>query len=440
MRGFVRTLLWRVVIVLIVAVPLGWQYPGVAVALKPLGDGFIKLIKMLIAPLVFGVVVHGIVGAGDLRKAGRVGLKAIIYFEVLTTIALVTGVVLAYVVRPGVGMNIDVKTLDASALSAYTSHIAQVTNEVDVLMRIIPTTVVDAFAQGDILQVLLFAILFGVGLAMLGQHGQTVTHCIEESVNVLFKVIGLIVKLAPLGVLGAVAFTVGKYGVASLEQLGMLVALYYVAAALFVLIVLGGVMWLAGFSLFKFLRYLREELLIVFGTASSDAVLPQVMRKLEAMGIKDSTVGLVIPLGYSFNLDGFSIYLSLAAVFVAQATNTHLSTGDLLMVLGAALLTSKGASGVPGSAIVVLAATLSAIPVIPAIGLVLVLSVDWFMGIARAVSNLIGNCVATVVIAVWEGDIDRDRAKQVLEGHVSTEELLAKTVEMDPVSEPKAAI
>jgi aerobic C4-dicarboxylate transport protein len=423
-----------------VAVPLGWQYPGVAVALKPLGDGFIKLIKMLIAPLVFGVVVHGIVGAGDLRKAGRVGLKAIIYFEVLTTIALVTGVVLAYVVRPGVGMNIDVKTLDASALSAYTSHIAQVTNEVDVLMRIIPTTVVDAFAQGDILQVLLFAILFGVGLAMLGQHGQTVTHCIEESVNVLFKVIGLIVKLAPLGVLGAVAFTVGKYGVASLEQLGMLVALYYVAAALFVLIVLGGVMWLAGFSLFKFLRYLREELLIVFGTASSDAVLPQVMRKLEAMGIKDSTVGLVIPLGYSFNLDGFSIYLSLAAVFVAQATNTHLSTGDLLMVLGAALLTSKGASGVPGSAIVVLAATLSAIPVIPAIGLVLVLSVDWFMGIARAVSNLIGNCVATVVIAVWEGDIDRDRAKQVLEGHVSTEELLAKTVEMDPVSEPKAAI
>jgi aerobic C4-dicarboxylate transport protein len=442
MRGFVRSLFGQVVIALIVGILLGWQYPGVAVALKPLGDGFIKLIKMLIAPLVFGVVVHGIVGAGDLRKAGRVGLKAIIYFEVLTTIALVTGVVLAYVVRPGVGMNIDVKTLDASALSAYTSHIAQVTNEVDVLMRIIPTTVVDAFAQGDILQVLLFAILFGVGLAMLGQHGQTVTHCIEESVNVLFKVIGLIVKLAPLGVLGAVAFTVGKYGVASLEQLGMLVALYYVAAALFVLIVLGGVMWLAGFSLFKFLRYLREELLIVFGTASSDAVLPQVMRKLEAMGIKDSTVGLVIPLGYSFNLDGFSIYLSLAAVFVAQATNTHLSTGDLLMVLGAgaALLTSKGASGVPGSAIVVLAATLSAIPVIPAIGLVLVLSVDWFMGIARAVSNLIGNCVATVVIAVWEGDIDRDRAKQVLEGHVSTEELLAKTVEMDPVSEPKAAI
>src|SRR6516164_684410 len=438
MRGFVRSLFGQVVIALIVGILLGWQYPGVAVALKPLGDAFIKLIKMLIAPLVFGVVVHGIVGAGDLRKVGRGGLKAIIYFEVLTTIALVTGVVLAYVVEPGVGMNIDVKTLDASALSAYTSHIAQVTNEVDVLMRIIPTTVVDAFAQGDILQVLLFAILFGVGLAMLGQHGRTVTHVIDESVNVLFKVIGLIVKLAPLGVLGAVAFTVGKYGVASMEQLGMLVALYYVTAALFVVIALGGVMRLVGFSLFRFLRYLREELLIVLGTASSDAVLPQVMRKLEGTGIKDSTVGLVIPLGYSFNLDGFSIYLSLTAVFVAQATNTHLSTGDLTMVLGTAMLTSKGASGVPGSAIVVLAATLSAIPVIPAIGLVLVLSVDWFMGVARAVSNLIGNCVATVVIAVWEGDIDRDRAKQVLEGHVSTEELLAETVEMDPASEPVA--
>ena len=255
MRGFVCSLFGQVVIALIVGILLGWQYPGVAVALKPLGDAFIKLIKMLIAPLVFGVVVHGIVGAGDLRKVGRVGLKAVIYFEILTTIALVTGVVLAYVVKPGVAMNVDVTTLDASALSAYTSHIAQVTNEVDVLMRIIPTTVVDAFAQGDILQVLLFAILFGVGLAMLGQHGRTVTHFIEESVNVLFKVIGLIVKLAPLGVLGAVAFTVGKYGVASMEQLGMLVALYYVTAALFVVIVLGGVMRLVGFSLFKFLRY-----------------------------------------------------------------------------------------------------------------------------------------------------------------------------------------
>ncbi len=429
MRGFMRSLFGQVVAALVLGILLGWLYPGFAVALKPLGDGFIKLIKMVIAPLVFGVVVHGIVGAGDLRKVGRVGVKALIYFEVLTTVALALGVLLAYVVEPGVGMNIDPKALDPSALSAYTSHVAQVTNEVDVVMRIIPNTLVDAFAQGDILQVLLVAILFGVGLALLGQRGRTVTHVIEETVEVLFKVIGFIVKLAPLGVLGAVAFTVGKYGVGSLGRLGILVALYYVAAALFVLIVLGAVMRLAGFNIFKFLNYLREELLIVLGTASSDAVLPQVMRKLEAMGIKDATVGIVIPMGYSFNLDGFSIYLTLAAVFIAQATNTPLSTGDLLLVLGAALLTSKGASGVPGSAIVVLAATLSAIPVIPAIGLVLVLSVDWFMGIARAVSNLIGNCVATVVIAAWEGDIDRVQAARVLNGHVSTEELLAHPVE-----------
>jgi aerobic C4-dicarboxylate transport protein len=432
MRGFMRSLFGQVVAALILGILLGWLLPDFAVQLKPLGDGFIKLIKMAIAPLVFGVVVHGIVGAGDLRKVGRVGVKAIIYFEILTTVALTLGVLLAYFVKPGVGMNIDPKALDVSALSAYTSHVAEVTNGIDVVMRIIPTTVFGAFSEGNILQVLLWAILFGVGLALLGERGRTITHVIEEAVDVIFKVIGFIVKLAPLGVLGAVAFTVGKYGVGSLKQLGILVILFYVTAALFVLLVLGGVMRLAGFSIFKFLRYLREELLIVLGTASSDAVLPQIMRKLEGMGIKDSTVGLVIPTGYSFNLDGFSIYLTLAAIFIAQATNTPLSTGDLLMVLGVSLLTSKGAHGVPGSAIVVLAATLSSIPVIPAIGLVLVLAVDWFMGIGRAVCNLIGNCVATVVIAAWEGDIDRVRAKQVLDGHVSTEELLAQPVETAP--------
>ena len=421
MRGFFRSLFGQVVVALIVGILLGWLYPSVAVTLKPLGDAFIKLIKMLIAPLVFGVVVHGIVGAGDLRKVGRVGLKAIIYFEVLTTIALITGVLLAYIVEPGVGMNIDVKSLDPSAMSAYTSHIAQVTNEIDVVMRIIPTTVVDAFAQGDILQVLLFAVLFGVGLAMLGEHGRTVTHVIDESVNVLFKVIGLIVKLAPLGVLGAIAFTVGKYGVGSLKQLGYLVGLFYITVAIFVVVVLGTVMRFVGFSLFKLLRYMREELLVVLGTAAGDSVLPQTMRKMEQLGISPSTVGLVIPTGYSFNLDAFSIYLTLAAVFIAQATNTPLSTVDLLAILGIALVTSKGAHGVPGSAIVILAATLTAIPAIPVIGLVLVLAVDWFMGIARALGNYIGNCVATVVVAAWEGDIDRERAHKVLDGTVDVD-------------------
>ena len=434
--SFFRSLFGQVVVALVLGVVIGMAWPDFAVSLKPLGDGFIKLIKMVIAPLVFGVVVHGMVGAGDLRKVGRVGIKAIVYFEVVTTIALVLGIVLAYVFEPGVGMNIDPSSLDPKAMAAYAQHVGQVTGTVDFLLRIIPTTVVDAFAKGDILQVLLISIVFGAGLALLGDYGQPLAHSIERITNVLFKVIGFIVKLAPLGVLGAIAFTVGKYGIGSLKQLGYLVVLFYVTVTIFVVGVLGLIMRLAGFSIFKFLRYLREELMIVLGTASSDSVLPQIMRKLEALGIKDSTVGLVIPTGYSFNLDGFSIYLTLAAIFIAEATNTPLSTGDLLLILGISLLTSKGAHGVPGSAIVVLAATLSAIPVIPAIGLVLVLSVDWFMGMARALSNLIGNCVATVVVAAWEGDIDRARAKRVLDGEidVSTEEVLATPTEViEPV-------
>jgi len=434
--SFFRSLFGQVVVALVLGVVIGMAWPDFAVSLKPLGDGFIKLIKMVIAPLVFGVVVHGMVGAGDLRKVGRVGIKAIVYFEVVTTIALVLGIVLAYVFEPGVGMNIDPSSLDPKAMAAYAQHVGQVTGTVDFLLRIIPTTVVDAFAKGDILQVLLISIVFGAGLALLGDYGQPLAHSIERITNVLFKVIGFIVKLAPLGVLGAIAFTVGKYGIGSLKQLAYLVVLFYVTVTIFVVGVLGLIMRLAGFSIFKFLRYLREELMIVLGTASSDSVLPQIMRKLEALGIKDSTVGLVIPTGYSFNLDGFSIYLTLAAIFIAEATNTPLSTGDLLLILGISLLTSKGAHGVPGSAIVVLAATLSAIPVIPAIGLVLVLSVDWFMGMARALSNLIGNCVATVVVAAWEGDIDRARAKRVLDGEidVSTEEVLATPTEViEPV-------
>jgi aerobic C4-dicarboxylate transport protein len=437
MANFLKSLFGQVVVALALGIVIGVLWPDLAVSLKPLGDGFIKLIKMAIAPLVFGVVVHGIVGAGDLRKVGRVGVKAIVYFEAITSVALVLGVVLAYVFAPGVGMNIDPSSLDAKAIASYTQHVGQVTGTVDFLLRIIPATIVDAFAKGDILQVLLIAIMFGAGLSLLGENGRPLAHSIERIVDVLFKVIGFIVRLAPLGVLGAIAFTVGKYGIASLKQLGYLVVLFYVAIAIFVIVVLGIVMRLAGFSIFKFLRYLREELLIVLGTASSDSVLPQIMRKLEALGIKDSTVGLVIPTGYSFNLDGFSIYLTLAVVFIAQATNTPLSTGDLLLVLGVSLLTSKGAHGVPGSAIVVLAATLSAVPVIPVIGLVLVLSVDWFMGIARALSNLIGNCVATVVIAAWEGDIDRVQAKRVLDGEVevSTEDILAAPTEaIEPVT------
>ena len=413
-----RSLFGQVVLALVVGVLLGLLMPDFAIKLKPLGDGFIKLIKMIIPVLVFCVVVHGIAVAGDLKRVGRVGVKALIYFEVVTSVALALGLLLAFVFQPGVGMNVDPKALDAKAMSAYADTASKLTGggTVEFLMKLIPTTVVDAFAKGDVLQVLLFAILFGCALALIGARGRAVAGFIDDLAHVLFKIMGLIIKLAPLGVLGAIAFTVGKYGIGSLKQLGMLVALYYASVLIFVFVVLGAIMRFAGFSIVKLLAYLREELAIVFATTSSDSVLPQIMAKLRRLGIRDSTVGLVIPTGYSFNLDAFSIYITLAAVFIAQATNTPISMTDLLTILAISLVTSKGAHGVPGSAIVVLAATLQAIPAIPAIGLVLVLSVDWFMGIARALGNLVGNCVATVAVAAWEGDIDRERAHAVLNG------------------------
>ena len=442
MLRFFKSLFGQVVIALCLGVLAGLLVPEFAVKLKPLGDGFIRLIKMIIPVLVFCVVVHGIAGAGDLKRVGRVGIKALIYFEVLTTIALVLGLVLAFVFEPGVGMNIDPRALDASAMSAYVSNAEKLTGggAVAFLMNLIPTTVIAPFVTGDVLQVLLFAVLFGIALSLLGERGQPVAVLVDTLSHVLFKIMGIVIKLAPLGVLGAISFTVGKYGIGSLKQLGMLVVLFYAAVAFFVVVVLGLVMRFSGFSLFKLLRYLREELAIVFATTSSDSVLPQVMAKLRYMGIRDSTVVLVIPTGYSFNLDAFSIYITLAAVFIAQATNTPVTLTDLLAILAIALVTSKGAHGVPGSAIVVLAATLQAIPAIPAIGLVLVLSVDWFMGIARALGNLTGNCVATVAIAAWEGDIDRSRAHAVLDGTYSPEDEPLSMGGLDPVNAPAPAV
>jgi aerobic C4-dicarboxylate transport protein len=414
-----KSLFVQVLIALLLGIAFGVLAPDFAISLKILSDAFLKLISMIVAPIVFCVVVHGIAGAGDLKKVGRVGVKALVYFEVMTTVALIFGVVLAFTFGPGHGMNIDTSALDPKALSTYAdnAHKLQGGGIGGFILNIIPTTSIDALSRNDVLQVLFFAVLFGVALALVGEKGEKVTSLIDAVSTVLFRVMGLIVRTAPLGVLGAVAYTVGKYGVGSLEQLLSLVALYYGALAAFVIIILGLVMRFAGVSIFKFLSYMREELTIVLATASSDAVLPQIMRKLERMGIKSSVVGLVIPTGYSFNLDAFSIYLTLAVVFIAQATNTPLSLGDLLLVLGVSLVTSKGAHGVPGSAIVILAATLQAVPTIPAIGLVLVLSVDWFIGMARALGNLIGNCVATVVIAAWEGDLDRQTAEKVLAGN-----------------------
>ena len=413
-----RSLFAQVVVALLLGIALGLLTPHFAVGLKFFSDGFLKLISMIVAPIVFCVVVHGIAGAGDLKKVGRVGMKALVYFEVMTTVALFVGLVLAFVVAPGAGMNINTASLDAHALSGYAenAHKLQGAGIGSFILNIIPTTSIDALARNDVLQVLFFAIIFGVSLALVGEPAKQVLTLVDAISTVLFKAMGLIVRLAPLGVLGAVAYTVGLYGVGSLKQLLSLVLLFYVSVAFFVLVVLGTVMRLAGFNVFKFLAYLREELTIVLATASSDAVLPQIMRKLERMGIKSSVVGLVIPTGYSFNLDAFSIYLTLATVFIAQATNTPLSIGDLLLILFISLVTSKGAHGVPGSAIVILAATLNAVPSIPAIGLVLVLSIDWFIGMARAVGNLVGNCVATVVIASWEGDIDKAKAHRVLDG------------------------
>jgi aerobic C4-dicarboxylate transport protein len=420
-----RSSLWKslfvqVLAALLLGIVLGIATPGFAIELKILSDAFLKLIGMVVAPIVFCVVVHGIAGAGDLKKVGRVGVKALVYFEAMTTIALALGIVLAFVFGPGRGMNIDTSMLDANALNTHAenAHKLQGAGIGSFMINIIPTTSIDALARNDVLQVLFFAVIFGISLALVGgEKGEKVTSLIDAVSAILFRAMGLIVRVAPLGVLGAVAYTVGKYGVGSLRQLVSLVVLYYLALSVFVIVVLGFVTWLAGLNIFKFLAYMREELTIVLATASSDAVLPQIMKKLERLGVKKSVVGLVVPTGYSFNLDAFSIYLTLAVVFIAQATNTPLSLGDLLLVLGVSLVTSKGAHGVPGSAIVILAATLNAVPTIPAIGLVLVLSVDWFIGMARALGNLIGNCVATVVIASWEGDLDHATATRVLDGN-----------------------
>jgi aerobic C4-dicarboxylate transport protein len=419
-----KSLFVQVVAGLILGIVLGMTVPGFATGLKFFSDAFLKLISMIVAPIVFCVVVHGIAGAGDLKKVGRVGGKALIYFEVMTTVALIVGLLLAFLVAPGKGMNINVANLDSHALATYADNAHKLSGGGvgSFILNIIPTTSFDALSRNDVLQVLFFAVFFGVSLALVGDRGKPVSEMVESVSVVLFRAMGLIVRLAPLGVLGAVAYTVGQYGVGSLRQLISLVALFWVAVAIFVVVVLGTVMRVAtGLNILRFLAYFREELTIVLATASSDAVLPQIMRKLERMGVKDSVVGLVVPTGYSFNLDAFSIYLTLATVFIAQATNTPLSFGDLLLVLGISLVTSKGAHGVPGSAIVILAATLNAVPAIPAIGLVLVLSVDWFIGMARALGNLIGNCVAAVVIGAWEGDLDVALARKVLRGDVAVD-------------------
>ncbi|QRQ84269.1 C4-dicarboxylate transporter DctA [Cupriavidus oxalaticus] len=395
---------------------IGFVYPSFGVQLLPLAEGFIKLIKMMLAPIVFCFVVTGILHAGDLKTAGRVALKTIIYFEIVTTIALLIGVFITYVLKPGVGMNIDVSTLDPKSIQTFVENASHVSDVKSFLLNIIPSTFLSAFAKGDILQVLLIAVLFGCALQVAGEKGKMVGQLMDSLSEVLFRVVGFIVRLSPLGVAGAMAFTVGKFGFATIQQLGQLVLTYYVACAIFLFLVLGVVMRLSGLSLFKFIAYLKSEVLIALGSSSSDAVMPLVMAKLRHLGVKETTVGLVIPTGYSFNLDGFSIWLTCAVIFIAQATNTPLEGGTLALILLVSLLTSKGAHGIPGSATVVLAATLTAIPAIPVLGVALILSVDKLMGFFRVALNLIGNCVGAVAIAAWEGHLDLAKARKVLEG------------------------
>jgi len=408
-----RHLYFQVLTAIAMGVLLGHFYPETGADMKPLGDGFIKLIKMIIAPIIFCTVVTGIAGMEDMKKVGRVGVKALLYFEIVSTLALAIGLLVVSVIRPGAGMNADVSKLDTRALETFTSK-AQSHGTVDFLINIIPNTVVEAFAKGDILQVLFFSILFGFALSMLGPRGKVVFNLIDEVAHVLFGVVGIMMKAAPIGAFGAMAFTIGKFGLGSLSKLGMLMGSFYLTCLLFIFIVLGTIAKLCGFSIFKFIKYIKEELLIVLGTSSSESVLPRMMAKLENLGCSKSVVGLVIPTGYSFNLDGTSIYLTMAAVFVAQATNTRLTLVQTLTILGVLLLSSKGAAGVTGSGFITLAATFAAVPTIPVAGLALILGVDRFMSEARALTNLIGNGVATMVVSRWEHELDKNRMSQVL--------------------------
>jgi len=414
LRKFHRSLYFRVILGVVLGVLLGVSYPHAAEAMKPLGDGFIKLIRMMIGPIVFFTVVVGIAGIGDMKKLGRVGIKALAYFEVVTTLALLIGLMVVKIVQPGAGMNVNPATLDATAVAQYAAQGREL-HAVDFLLNIIPNTAAGAFAQGDILQVLLVAILFGLALAAIPRNRALVEAC-DQIAHWMFGVVAIVMQAAPFGAFGAMAFTIGKYGVQTLLPLLKLLACVYLTSFAFVFIVLGGIASAHGFSLWKFLNYIKEELLIVLSTSSSESVLPRMMVKLEELGCGKSVVGLVIPSGYSFNLDGTSIYLTIAALFVAQATNVHLTGGQEAALLLLLMLSSKGAAAVTGGGFITLAATLSAMGTVPVAGLTLLLGVDRFLSEMRALTNLVGNGVATIVVAKWEKEFDAERARKVLDG------------------------
>jgi aerobic C4-dicarboxylate transport protein len=414
-KPFWKSLYFQVLVGIALGILTGWLFPATGQALKPLGDGFVKLVKMIISPVIFLTVVTGIAGMSDLKAFGRVGAKAMAYFLTFSTLALVVGLVVGNIARPGDGLNIDPATLDPGAVAAYVGK-AEEQSITGFLLHIIPDTALGALTSGEILQVLFIAILFGIALAMLGDKGEKFLVTLRTITAVVFRMVHILMYAAPIGAFGAMAFTIGTYGIGTLANLAGLILTFYVTALLFVVVVLGLVARLAGFSLFGLVRYIKDELLLVLGTSSSESAMPLLMEKLERAGCPKPIVGLVVPTGYSFNLDGTNIYMSLAALFIAQATNTELSFGEQMLLMGVAILSSKGAAGVTGSGFIVLAATLSVVPSVPVAGMALILGVDRFMSECRALTNFIGNAVATIVVARWEGVLDLARLRAAFAG------------------------
>ncbi|MEA3079357.1 MAG: aerobic C4-dicarboxylate transport protein [Sphingomonadales bacterium] len=412
-RPIWTSLYTQVLVAVALGVLVGWLWPAVGASLKPLGDGFIKLVRMIITPVIFLTVVTGIAGMRDLGAFGRIAAKALAYFLVVSTLALAVGLVVANLVQPGAGLNVDPASLDTSKVAAYVTK-AHETTLTGFLLNIIPDTMFSAFTSGEILQVLLVSILFGIALAMLGERGDRLLDALRTITAVVFRVVRILMYAAPIGAFGAMAFTIGQYGIGTLANLAELIVTFYVTALLFVLVVLGLIARAAGFSIFALIRYIKDELLLVLGTSSSESAMPLLIEKLEAAGVPKPIVGLVVPAGYSFNLDGTNIYMSLAALFIAQATNTHLTVGQQLLLMAVAILSSKGAAGVTGSGFIVLAATLSVVPAIPVAGMALILGVDRFMSECRSLTNFVGNAVATIVVGRWEGAVDMERLRRTL--------------------------
>ena len=433
---FYQSLYFQVLLAIPFGVALGHFYPDTGAAMKPLGDGFIKLIKMIIAPIIFCTVVCGIAGMEDMKSVGKTGGYALLYFEVVSSVALVIGLLIVNIAQPGVGMNVDVTTLDTKGIAQYAVP-GKMQTTTEFLLGIIPNSVVDAFAKGDMLQVLFFSILFGYALHAFGERGKPVFKLVEALSHILFAIVGVIMKVAPIGAFGAMAFTIGKHGLGSLAQLAQLMLVFYLTCLVFVFGVLGSIARVHGFNIWKFIKYIKEELFLVLGTSSSESALPRLIAKMENLGVSKSVVGLVVPTGYSFNLDGTSIYLTMAAVFIAQATNTPMTLTQQITLLAILLLTSKGAAGVTGSGFIVLAATLSAVGTVPVAGLALILGIDRFMSEARALTNFVGNGVATIVVGKWCNALDSKRMTQVLndetpdEANVPEQVLDEHTAEMD---------